>query len=172
MSLKTDIYLSIKAMIEEDLKDDIKTFRLFNNQFEHEADENAFAYPAVFMQYENIDYVATTGGSQQGDLSATFHIGVESLKTEDLAIFDLLDKFFKALTDINIGFTRTREQQDIDHDNIQVWQQSYKITMTDDTANIHNRRRLKVTATTLDVNKEIIIDPNTYEGIRTHKEIS
>ena len=73
---------------------------------------------------------------------------------------------------MNIGFTRTREQQDIDHDNIQVWQQSYKITMTDDTANIHNRRRLKVTATTLDVNKEIIIDPNTYEGIRTHKEIS
>ena len=70
------------------------------------------------------------------------------------------------------GNTRTREQQDIDHDNIQVWQQSYKITMTDDTANIHNRRRLKVTATTLDVNKEIIIDPNTYEGIRTHKEIS
>lgn len=171
MSLKKNIYLAIKEMVSNELRDKVKTFRLFNDQFNNEASENAFLYPAIFMQYSNIDYMSTTAGSQQGDLEATFHIGIESLEDEDLSAFDVLDTFFKAVTDMNIGFTRINEQQDINHDNVQVWQQSYKITLIDDTANIHNRRRKKLTPTTLEVEKEIIIDPATHEGIRTHKEI-
>ena len=168
MSLKKDIYLAISEAIKADpvLRNKFKTFRLFNNQFDNEPRENAFLYPAVFMQYENIDYLPTTGGSQQGDLLATFHVGVESLKTEDLAVFDLLDDLFIFITDLKLGFTRTRELQDINHDNIQVWQQSYKITMTDETANIAARRDTTIIVT-LDTEKEIIIDPLSVSGVRS-----
>ena len=173
MSLKQDIFITIRDSIKGDavLSKKVKTFRLFNNQFENERKENAFEYSAIFMQFENIDFIPTTGGSQQGDLLATFHIGIESLNDEDLSVFDLLDDFFKLLTDLNIGFTRVREEQDIDHDNIQVWKQSYKITLTDDTANINNRRRQKVTATTLEVDKQLIIDPNSVGGTRSDDKI-
>jgi hypothetical protein len=170
-NLKKDTYLTIKAKIDADFKEDVKTFRLFNNQFDNEKKENAFAYPAVFVQYEVIDYIPTTNGSQQGDLVLTFHVGFQSLKTEDLAILDLLDKLFIMMTDLRCGFTRIREEQDIDHDAVQVWKQSYKITMTDDTANIHNRRKTTLTVTDVDVTKEVIIDPQTVSDIRTDKEI-
>lgn len=171
-NLKRDVYLTIKNKIEADLRDDVKTFRLFNNQFDREAEESAFLYPAVFVQYENIDYIPTTGGSQQGDLLLTFHVGVESLKTEDLAVFELLDKLFLMMTDLNCGFTRVNETQDIDHDNIQVWQQSYKLVMKDDTANIHNRRRTTTNVTEIEVIKDLQIDPLSVGGTRSEDEIS
>ena len=171
-NLKRDVYLTIKQKIEDDFRDDVKTFRLFNNQFDNENVENAFLYPAVFAQYENIDYVSTTNGSQQGDLLLTLHVGFHSLKTEDLEIFALLDKLFLMMTDLNCGFTRVRETQDIDHDNIQVWQQSYKLVMKDDTATIHNRRRTTTTVTDIDVIKELQIDPLSVGGVRSEDEIS
>ncbi len=171
-NLKRDVYLTIKQQIEEDLVGDVKTFRLFNNQFDRENVENAFLYPAVFCQYENIDYVSTTNGSQQGDLMLTLHVGFHSLKTEDLEIFALLDKLFLMMTDLNCGFTRVRELQDIDHDNVQVWQQSYKLVMRDDTGNIHNRRKTTTNVTEIDIVKELQIDPLSVSGIRSDDKIN
>lgn len=167
MSLKKEIFLTIKNKIDADFKDDVKTFRLFNDQFENEEEENAFPYNAVFLQYENIDYGPTTAGSQQGDILLTLHVGFETMEDDDLRIFDLLDKLFLMMTDLNIGMTRIREVQDISHDNIQVWTQSYKVTQIDDTASIPKRRKTTVTVTGVDVVKDLQIDPNTVGDVRT-----
>ena len=76
------------------------------------------------------------------------------------------------MTDLNCGFTRVRELQDIDHDNVQVWQQSYKLVMRDDTGNIHNRRKTTTNVTEIDIVKELQIDPLSVSGIRSDDKIN
>lgn len=172
MSLKKDIFLTIRKKLKEKaFKDDVKTFGLFNDQFMNEEEEDPFLYSAVFLQYENIDYGATTAGSQQGDILLTLHVGYESLDSEDLGIFDLLDKLFLMMTDLNIGMERIREVQDINFDAVQVWTQSYKVTQIDDTASIPQRRKTIVSVTDVEVTKNIIIDPNTVGDIRSDDKI-
>ena len=164
MSLKKDLYNDIKAAVLS--IESVKTFRLWNNQFDSEKKEDAFEYDAVFLEYENIDYLPTTQGSQKGDVLITLHVGIASLKTEEPRIFDLLDEILIKLTDLKLGLTRVREKQDVDHDGVQAWDQSYRTELLDDTANIPTRRTFKQ-INELEVDGQLSIKEESKTGVRS-----
>jgi hypothetical protein len=51
---------------------EVKTFRLFNNQFEKEAVEKAFSWPAVFVEFSSMEYITKSEGLQEADAVILF----------------------------------------------------------------------------------------------------
>lgn len=168
MSLKKNLYLAIKEHLKTNVPK-VKTFRLYNNQFESEELEDAFKYPAVFLEFENIEFRPTTANNENTDLTLNFRVGFPSLKTEDLEVFDLLNEIYLALQGF-YGFIRIREIQETAGDNVSVWQQIYRTTLIDDVADITTNRK-KVVIPEVQVDTDLIINPETVEGIRTENKI-
>jgi hypothetical protein len=136
---------------------EIKTFRLYNNQFEKEGVEKAFAFPAVFVEFSTLEYVTKSESLQEADTVVRFHLGFASLKTEDRDIFILAGKLNFQLQNFSIAnlitaFDRKREEQDSNHDAVIVWKMEYNTLLTDNTANRKNKLRLVVGVPDLDVN--------------------
>ena len=134
MSTKRDTYLKIKEVLEG--VPAVKHVRLFNNQYTNIAREKPFPFPAVFIQFLELDYTTRGDLTQDGLTRARLHIGYDSLKTEDLAVFDLLDDIHKALQGLELVnvFTpldRVHEEQDVDHDIISVWLVDYAFKIRD-----------------------------------------
>ena len=168
MSVKKTLYLNLVDKFKNDLPQ-VKTFRLFNNQFTSEEMESSLNYPAVFMEFETIDYRSITGGSQNIDFQINFHVGFASLETEDLKILDLLDEIYKSIQGF-CGLQRSSEQQDVNVDNVAVWNQIYTTTIVDDAANIDQNRK-RVLVPILETTTELVIDPDSVNGIRSDSKI-
>lgn len=135
MSAKLDFYDIIKARILEKVPA-VKTLRLFNNQFENEEKENAFAYPAVFVQFLNLNWIAKPQGLQEADAVIRLHVGFHSLETEEREIFTLIEDIHKAVQSLSTAelfgdLNRVNEEQDIDHGNVIVWLADYSTLLTD-----------------------------------------
>lgn len=129
----------IKARINADLTD-IKTVRMWNNQFLHSNDsqvantkgyknEKAFKYPACFVEIINESVDNRCLGIKDYLLVVRFRFGIEAYKFERLDTFDFCDSFsaviqLMAPTEAS-GLTFTTFQEvktefDEDHNNVEV----------------------------------------------------
>lgn len=170
MSAKKDLYLAIKAKIKE--KTCIKHVRLFNNQFENMEKEDTFAFPCVFVQFLNLDWSTETEGVQKGDTTIRLHVGFETLKTEDLEKFDIIDdqihKYIEGLESEDFSkLSRTNEEQDVNHDNVYVWLMDYGTNLLDDSG-ARQGKMVKTTITGLEVN--LCTDSETTKPRLLHKK--
>lgn len=134
MSAKKDFYLAIKTALGD--APSVKHVGLFNNQFNRIAEEKPFGFPAVFVQFLELDYFTRGDSSQDAETIARLHIGYDSLKTDDLAIFDLIDEIHGVIQGLTLNslFTpldRVHEEQDVDHDVISVWLADYAFKLRD-----------------------------------------
>lgn len=159
MNPKLEIFDALASMIAEKIPE-IKTFRLYNNQFEKEAVEKTFPFPALFLEFPSLDYSSKGESLQVGDAIIRFHLGFVSLKTEDRAIFELESKLYFqlqgfGLADVCTPLDRKREVQDVNHDALIVWQIEYNTLITDNTANRKNKMNLLVGVPALEINKEV-----------------
>jgi hypothetical protein len=160
MNPKLDLFDAIQARITEEIPE-IKTFRLYNNQFAKEGAEKAFGYPALMVEFVEEPYITKNESLQEADLTLVFHLGFASLKTEDRAIFELSQKVNQSLQGFSVSdsfspLNRRRELQDTDHDGVIVWKIEYNTLLTDNTA--HRKRRLVLMTTEVDL--EIEKDPS------------
>jgi hypothetical protein len=154
---KLDLFDALGARIKAEVPK-IKTFRLFNNQFAKEGVEKAFAFPALMVEFVDLNYTAKSESLQEADTNIILHLGFASLKTEDRAVFELVQEVHQAVQafyglDLFSPLNRTRDQQDTDHDGVIVWQTTYTTLLSDNSAN--RKRRLVLAETPeLIVNKD------------------
>lgn len=134
MSAKKELYLAVKERLEGNTS--VKHVRLFNSQFDEMDNEDTFPFPCVFVEFATLQYLTKAEGLQEADVVLRFHVGFESLKTEELEILDLLDDIHEdmqgfAKTDLFTPFDRVFEGQDTNHDNVTVWLMDYETLLSD-----------------------------------------
>ena len=89
MAIK-DFYTTLKAQIET--VTEVKTVRLYNNQIAKQSQESAWAYPAVFVEFTDIDWETTQAANQPGALTVRLYQAFESYEDEDVDIFTIIEK--------------------------------------------------------------------------------
>lgn len=160
MNAKKDLYLDVKKRIKDEVKD-VKHVLLFNNQFDRDNIEEAFTYPCVFIEFVQLIHTGVVQNQQKSDIQIRLHIGYESLETEDLGIFDLVQNIHIAVQGFSgaffSGLQRIEERQDLDHDNINIWQVDYECNLTDCITDPRNKQ-IQHTITSLELEKELDID--------------
>lgn len=152
------LFDALKELIAEKVPE-IKTFRLYNNQFAKEGVEKAFAFPAVFVEFSALEYLTKSESLQEADTIIRFYLGFSSLKTEDRDIFILAGKLNFQLQNFSVpnlttAFDRKREEQDSDHDAVIIWRMEYNTLLTDNTANRKNKLKRFIGVPDLEVNLE------------------
>lgn len=138
-----ELIIEIRDKIQESLPE-IKHVAVWNNQVAQlEAGDNwAFALPAVFIQLDVNDIVQLGRYAEEYDLRVIIHIVQEFYNgdrmDENLTIFDLKQKVFKAIKNLHgetsSTLTRVGEEQDFDHTNIYHFIQTYQTRLTDTSA--------------------------------------
>lgn len=152
----------------EDLKAQIlaeaptcKTVRLWNNQLNNEARESSFLWPAVFIEFSDIDWEDTHEGVQEGDVEVTLHQVYKTLKDEDLALFDYVCEVHAAVQGFDgehfTALGRTEGKQDTNHDGAIDWQTKYDTRVSDGGGYRHNTSPV-ATITSLVVNADLDVD--------------
>lgn len=145
--MKRYFFEQIKQRIIERVPE-VKTIGLFNNQISKSAENNPIGFPAVFVEFETIDWQSQQRGIQVGPANVKFYIAVETYKTNlsgekisesnDLDFLDLVAKIHVGINGFdNEKFgplLRVSENQDSDHDNVLVWETVYKTQFVDDGA--------------------------------------
>lgn len=120
-SLKTDL-LAITG---------IKHVALWRNNLERENVENPFLYPAIFVEFLPSNYrdKGKLAVSQEYDLTVRLRIAFESYKDEDTDVLTLVDSVWQTVQNKQYGtfgkLLRRNEEQDFDHDNVQIYIQDY-----------------------------------------------
>jgi hypothetical protein len=157
-----ELYLLLKAYLEVSVPA-LKHVRLWNNQlvYQEAGTQIPFAYPAVFIEFQNVEYTDLQNFQQSANMDLVLHICNEvwntSSQEEQLDIFDLKDDIFKAISQIKLGLagnlTRTREFPDIEHTNIYHLQQHWSVTYAETSAN----RPTQIIEVLLDLTKQIEI---------------
>ena len=146
--MEKELYIALKQEIERELPE-IKTVRLYNNQFENESTENAFLYPCCFLQFQANGFKELSQGVQQFDMTVTTHLGFESYKDEDVDILRLKQDLYKVVNRFRNEYfsrlSRVDERPNYNHSIIQVYETDYKTTGKDFTDDI--RPNKDVTAT-------------------------
>ena len=144
MSAKLVLYNALKAKLLA-IKDDqavpetiVKTSGHWNNQFDLIEKEIPFKFPAVFIEFSNLDWKTDVGIDQKNatqqaraDCNITLHIGTWNIKDEsdsfpeDLAIIDSIYDQINGFQDTTSNqFTplkRTNEGDDTNKSNIRHW---------------------------------------------------
>ncbi len=121
----------------------IRHFDVWNNQIRYIADETPFALPAVFLQFQPIQWEQRSKGIRAADVSLTLHVitrhragGSQSLT--QLNFFDLLDAINANLYGLKADFFRnlvsTASATDHDHDELIDSQETYTVQLTDKSA--------------------------------------
>lgn len=134
MSLKI-LYTELRTQLESITG--LKYVRLWNNQFEHENDNEAFQYPCALIEFEPTECKDLLMGVQMYDFVVCIHLGFESYKTEDIDVLDLKQQVFIKLNRFECSnkmfsyLSRMSDTQNFDHDNIQDYQIRFKVTAKD-----------------------------------------
>lgn len=147
--MKKSFIAAIKARIVA-RNTSIKTFELFNNQLDpaNMKKENPVKYPAVFIEFESIDWKQQGRGIQIGNARVKFHVADETYSTNisssniaesnDVDFLDLIAGLHVSLNGFDgetfTPLSRVSEIQDVNHDQIRVWQTVYSTQFTDDGA--------------------------------------
>lgn len=147
MELK--IYTDLKAHIEKHIPE-IKTVRLFNNQFNREGVESSFQYPTCMIQIQTNDIRTMGLGIQQVEFLITTHLGFNSYLDEDVYILKLKQDLYKCVerfqaNDTVSMFNRVAQRENYDHDNVQVFETDYMVTAKDYTADIRSNKKVTLT---------------------------
>ena len=159
------LYNAIKTKLETDVPE-LKHVRLFNNQFDNDNIESAFDYPVAFIEFSSMQYNDDSQGLQKAQIDVTIHIGFKSFEDENTSFWNITNKVFGVLNGyaVNDGngttfepLKRISEIQDIDHDNVFVWQQIYQTEILDVCAFIYGDKQ-KTTATTIQIIRDLDVD--------------
>jgi len=137
--VELELFTYLKAEINAKLPE-IKTVKLYNNQFESENVENAFLYPAVMLQFQSNGFKELSQGVQQFDMTVTTHLGFESYKSEDTEVLRLKQDLYKIVNRFRNEYfsrlLRVEERPNYNHNNIHVYETDYKTTGKDFTTDI------------------------------------
>ena len=140
MSIK-QTFIEVRDLLKSIEK--IKTVRFWNNQIDKDDAENAYNYPAVFIEFSSVDWVSEKYKTQKGDTVIILHVCTEEYNTENVDELDVMVQTLDLVTEIKSviqnytsdtvaePLNRTNSEQDTDHDNIIVWRESYRATIND-----------------------------------------
>lgn len=126
---KLTLYNGLKADLETIT--DIKYVYLWNNQLANESKEIAFLYPAIFIEFMPSNYIdkGKQAISQQYEMIVRLRICFEEYKQTDVQILTLVDSVWQKIHNKRYGtfssLLRRNEEQDYDHDNVQMYIQDY-----------------------------------------------
>ncbi len=172
-----DLYSELRTQIESETS--VTHVRLWNNQIEliDKGEQIPFQFPAVFIDFPDINWAQRGNGTQTTDLTIRFYICFESFHTseneEDLDVFTLRDSVYLALQDFkptSAGkLMRTREETDPRHTNVYVWIMDF-VSSYQDTVAQNPRNSTIGSIATLILTKDLQIDADTVDGIRTDFE--
>ena len=134
--MEKELYQSLKGQLAEYLPE-IKTISLWNNQFNrsngtgHDGrKEQAFNYPAIYIQFENSNFRQLRLGVQEYDVALTIYLGYESFITDDLAILDLKERVYWVCQRFQQGnyarLSRITEEWDYDHDDVNILKMTFR----------------------------------------------
>jgi len=172
-------YQEIRKQIEDNTS--VQHVRLWNNQINlsEKGEQIPFQFPAVFIDFPYMQWSQVGKGVQTCQLTIRLYIVFESFITaeneEDVEIFDLRDEVYLAVTDPAFVPTnakmlmRISEQTDPNHTNTYVWTMDFNTTFTE-TIGITPRGNVSAEINTLNLDTDLIIDPNTVDGVRTDKD--
>lgn len=157
---KKDVYLAIKEQILCEVKE-VKTVQLWNNQPNRTNEEEAFLYPAAFIEYEQLLWDGNTLQTQSGNTNIKIYATFERYNTDDTTFFDTVQEIYVALQGFGgacfSGLQRIEERQDIDHDQVIIWEMIFNTTITDGEAD-PRLKRVPATITDLDILTDLDID--------------
>lgn len=152
MSAKVDVYNDIVTALEALVTDtvrDIKTVGFWNNQFTNEGVERSFNFPAVFIEFQETQWIQSShAGANAGAANATgdteeqkgntviiLHIGFSELKNEtrSFPVIDvIIEKVYFAIQNLQganeLSYSvllRSAERQDNNHDRVIDWQMDF-----------------------------------------------
>lgn len=164
--MKKELYTDIKARLESELNDNVKRIALWNNQLNNEAQEEPFRFPALFIEFTDIQYRSEGHGIQKLDLEFAIHCTFSQLR-EDLDLLDLVDNVAYALHGHAFSYStnirRLSEVQDADHDRVIDWIINFATTVTVD-ENARVQRLTETTPTLLEVTGALDIDNNVIRS--------
>ena len=135
-----EFYLALKTYLLAQVPT-ILHLRMWNSQlgYMETGEQIPFLFPAVFVDFSNIDYSDLGNKWQNGTLQVDLHICDEmwngAYEEENLEVFDLKELIYKALSQTKLGLsapiTRINEQTDPTHTNIYHYIQSYRVEIVD-----------------------------------------
>lgn len=168
------LYQDLKARILAQVPE-CKTVALWNNQINNHIGtdnrENPWRWPAVFIEFSDIDWDDIGEGVQQSDVEITLHQAYKTLKDEDPDLFQFVCKVHVAVNGYTepefTALNRLEETQDVNHDNVIDWQTVYKTKVLDGTGYRHNDSS-EATINTLTINVDLDVDNHvigTGDGI-------
>lgn len=154
-------YTDIETQLKTALGESLKSVALFNNQFNNEATEKAFDYPAIFIEFSTMQYRTEGFGIQKNDIEFTLHIGNKKFRN-DIEFLDFTQSVYLALQGFQgeyfTAISRIFEEQDSDHDSVLVWQMTFACTITDCLANKWDKLTKKEAPTDLEIERSLDID--------------
>lgn len=146
LSIERNIFDKVKTALEaiewtdaDGNTQTLKNVDKYRGQFDPDkaADLQPSDFPAVFMQFSRENFTDLTFGVQMYDLNVTFHFGYESYADTELWVFQVKQAIHAAMQGFQPEgetcsmFKRISETQEDIHEQIQDFQQTYKCTIKD-----------------------------------------
>lgn len=146
LSIERNIYTKVKTALEaiswtdaDGITQTLKNVDKYRGQFEPEraAQLQPSDFPAVFIQFSRENYIDLTFGVQMYDLNVTFHFGFESYADTELWVFQVKQAIHASMQGYQPEdetcsmLKRINEVQEDIHEQIQDFQQTYKCTIKD-----------------------------------------
>lgn len=153
-------YTDIVNRLNTQLNGSVNHIEIWNQQIENENIEKPFKYPALFIEFNSINYRSEAYGIQKADIEFTVHCCFSQL-VRDLDLLDIVESVGVALHNFNGDYfadiTRSDVEQDTNHDRVQDWTITFNTTATDcGTAKVH--QLTQTTPTSVEVSRDLDID--------------
>jgi len=166
-TIKAKLLTDFTSLLPRDTHVDI-----WNNQLDkgQEGQFKQFPFPSVFIGFpESIEYIDQTQGVSQAEATIRLHIITKLAKQGDLSFFDFKDAIFFSINQLTAkdpvttsNFTplqRMAETYDEDRDVLYHFQQDYRTTWTDCSAQLDNKG-ITHQPSTLELNTIIVQSPD------------
>lgn len=159
--MQYELYTALKTQIETYAA--IQHVDLWNNQIERENVEITFAYPAVFIEFANINYTDQLKGVQSFEMDVIIHIvdvSYEKTNTNILQLKQNVNAYIQLFTEgYHTRMLRRNDTANYDHTNVQEWMTTYHISGKD--FSVNSLPTTEATIDTIDLN----LDPQITNHI-------
>jgi len=186
MGIIADVYNGVKTRLST--ISSVKTVELFNSQYNNEARERVTAYPALFIEFQEVVWAMSSHRAgrnvkktvdignlthqQKGNMTIVIHIVYQTLKTETDSFAEIdaiVTDVYRALANLEItddctGLQRASDEQDTDHDGVVVWKTTFTLDVEEkawNDTNIVDANIESETPITLTINQTLDIDNNS-----------
>jgi hypothetical protein len=159
-SPKTLLFQAIETRLREEVAN-LGAFELWREQPDNEAKEDPLEFPAVFLEFAELDYSSQGSNIQAANVKVALHIVYEDMDMKSLAFLEFVEEVQFALQGLQGAdnlFTmleRESEKQVVRRDNLVEWVIEYVTRLQDETT--ARTARLVLTANPLTL--ELIGDP-------------